>query len=72
MTNRQSRRRYRKKQDRRVCVFSELNRDLRPGQIARIITTAGLEQARREAEAHADHPKPDGLPVPSDEEVDHV
>lgn len=48
------RRRYRKTQGRRVWVFSELNPDLRPEQIARIITSAGLEQARREAEAQAD------------------
>ncbi len=48
------RRRYRKSQGRRVWVFSELNRDLRPEQIARIITAAGLEQARLEADARAD------------------
>lgn len=47
------RRRYRKSQGRQVWVFSELNRDLRPEQIAKIITAAGLEQARREAEARA-------------------
>lgn len=48
------RRRYRKSQGRRVWVFSDLNRDLRPEQIARIITAAGLEQARLEADARAD------------------
>lgn len=53
MTNRRSRR-YRKSQDRRVWVFSELNHDLRPEQIARIITAAGLEQARLEADARAE------------------
>lgn len=46
-------RRYRKSQDRRVRVFSELNRRLRPQQIAKVITNAGLEQARLEAEAQA-------------------
>ncbi|MDQ4214763.1 hypothetical protein [Microbacterium capsulatum] len=52
MTNaRSGRRRYRKSPGRRVWVFSELNHDLRPEQIARIITNAGLEQARLEAEA---------------------
>lgn len=54
MTNRSSRRRYVKNQDRRVWVFSELNHDLQPEQIARIITAAGLEQARLEAEARAE------------------
>ncbi|WP_339619536.1 hypothetical protein [uncultured Salinibacterium sp.] len=57
MTNRRSRRRYRKKQDRHVWVFSELNHDLRPEQIAKIITTAGLEQARLEAEAQQQAPE---------------
>lgn len=47
------RRRYRKSSERRVWVFSDVNRDLRPDQIARIITSAGLEQARLEAEAQA-------------------
>ncbi|WP_152594877.1 hypothetical protein [Microbacterium profundi] len=48
-------RRYRKTQGRRVWVFSELNHDLRPEQVAKIITVAGLEQARLEvaAQAHA-------------------
>ncbi|GAB3124811.1 hypothetical protein GCM10027056_19060 [Glaciibacter psychrotolerans] len=53
MTNRSTRRRYRKSSGRQVWVFSELNHELRPEQIAKIITTAGLEQARREAEARA-------------------
>lgn len=44
-------RRYRKRPDRRVWVFSELNHQLRPEQIAKILTAAGLEQARLEAEA---------------------
>lgn len=47
-------RRYRKSSERRVWVFSDVNRDLRPDQIARIITSAGLEQARLEAEAQAE------------------
>ncbi len=47
------RRRYRKSSGRRVWVFSELNHDLRPEQLAKIITSAGLEQARLEAEARA-------------------
>lgn len=50
-----SRRRYRKTADRRVWVFSELRADLRPEQIARILTAAGLEQARLEAEAAREH-----------------
>ena len=51
MTNRRERRRYRKSPNRRVWVFSELKHDLRPEQLAKIITAAGLEQARLEAEA---------------------
>lgn len=54
MTNRRSTRRYRKSSGRRVWVFSELNHELRPDQIAKIITVAGLEQARLEAEAAAE------------------
>lgn len=53
MTDRRNHRRYRKSPGRRVWVFSELNHDLRPEQIAKIITSAGLEQARLEAEARA-------------------
>ena len=53
MTNRRERRRYRTTPHRRVWVFSELNHDLRPEQLAKIITSAGLEQARLEAEARA-------------------
>lgn len=52
MTNHaRGKRRYRKTQGRRVWVFSELNHDLRPEQVAKIITAAGLEQARLEAAA---------------------
>lgn len=53
--SRKSQRRYRKRPDRRVWVFSELNHDLHPEQIAHILTAAGLEQARREAEAAQEH-----------------
>ncbi len=53
--SRKSQRRYCKRADRRVWVFSELNHDLRPEQIAKILTAAGLEQARLEAEAARDH-----------------
>ncbi|HEY5319478.1 MAG TPA: hypothetical protein VIJ76_01240 [Galbitalea sp.] len=52
MTNRQSRRRYRKSADRRVWVFSELNHDLKPEQLAKVLVAAALEQARLEHEAH--------------------
>jgi|GEM_PF-4363141 hypothetical protein len=48
-----SRRRYRKSQDRRVWVFSELNHDLTPEQMAKIIVIAGLERAREEAARRA-------------------
>ncbi len=44
-------RRYRKAHDRRVWVFSQLNHDLQPEQIARIIVAASLAQAQREADA---------------------
>lgn len=53
--SRSPKRRYRKRPDRRVWVFSELNHDLRPEQIAKILTAAGLEQARLEAEAAQTH-----------------
>ena len=36
---------------RKVRVFSELNRDLRPEDLARILVAAGLERARKEAAA---------------------
>ncbi|WP_448712227.1 hypothetical protein [Microbacterium profundi] len=54
MTNQRNSHRYRRSPDRRVWVFSELNRDLRPEHLAKIITAAGLEQARLEAEARAE------------------
>ncbi len=49
-----TRRRYRKSSGRRVWVFSDLNHDLGPEQVAKIITTAGLERARLEAAAQAE------------------
>lgn len=56
MTNRaRGNRRYRKSVDRRVQVFSESNSDTRTERIARIITSASLEQARLEAAARAEH-----------------
>lgn len=59
MTNRpRTRRRYRKAQDRRVWVFSELNHDLTPDQLARVIAAAALEQARLEHDAEAQHTDP--------------
>lgn len=50
-----SSRRYRKAADRRVWVFSELNHDLTPEHMAKVLTTAALEQARIEKEAVAEH-----------------
>lgn len=58
MSSRRDRRRYRKSPDRTAWVFSELNRNLRPEQLAKIITAAGLEQARLEAEARAQDATP--------------
>lgn len=73
MTNRHARRRYRKTHDRRVWVFSELNQDLRPEQIARIITAAGLEQARLESEARAEMAAQASHDTsPQDREGDHA
>jgi hypothetical protein len=55
MTTRgKSPRRYRKSADRRVWVFSELNHDVTPEAVAKILTAAGLQQARREASAQAE------------------
>jgi len=45
-------------------VFSALNHDLTPDQIAKIIATAALEQARRERDAQAAH-----LDQPDEEEA---
>lgn len=44
-------RRYQRSTGRRVRVFSEPNRDLRPEHVTKIITAAHLEQARLEAAA---------------------
>lgn len=73
--NREGRRRYRKSRDRRVWVFSELNHDLRPEQIAKILVSAGLEQARREAEARAEEEArlaPAAQDTSEDEEDEHA
>ena len=53
MTSRQRspRRRYRKAADRRVWVFSELNHELTPETMAKVLTSAALEQARLEHDA---------------------
>lgn len=66
------RRRYRKSSQRRVWVFSDVNRELRPEQIARIITTAGLEQARLEAEAQAQAADRTRAEPPERGEADHA
>ncbi len=57
MTRRRSspRRRYRKAADRRVWVFSELNHELTPEMMAKVLTSAALEQARLESEAATEH-----------------
>lgn len=55
MTSRKRGGRRRRGLERRIQVFSEPNRDQRPERIARIITAAGLERARLEADAHAEH-----------------
>lgn len=60
-------RRYRKAHDRNVWVFSQLNHDLQPEQIARIIVAASLAQAQRETDARRseveDLAAENGLPV---------
>lgn len=66
--NRADRRRYKKAHGRSVWVFSELNRDLRPEQLAKVITSAGLEQARREAEALTDDEARVTVEAPTTEE----
>jgi hypothetical protein len=48
------RRGYRKRTTRQVEVYTDVNRVGRSEQVAKIITTAGLEQARLEATAQAD------------------
>lgn len=70
MTTRgKSPRRYRKSADRRVWVFSDLNHDVTPEAVAKILTAAGLEQARREASARAER---DQLAASGDDEGLHV
>ena len=61
-------RRYRKTQDRRVWVFSELNHDLTPDQLAKVIASAALEQARLEREAQAEHLAADDGPAQQESE----
>jgi len=70
MTSRRSspRRRYRKAADRRVWVFSELNHDLTPEAMAKVLTSAALEQARLEHDAQQQRDDPAGLPTRSFEE----
>lgn len=68
-TRRNSPRRYRKSADRRVWVFSELNHDVTPEAVAKILTAAGLEQARREADAKAGR---DQLAAGEEDEVPHA
>lgn len=70
MTNHKSRRRYRKTSGRRVWVFSELNTDLRPEQVAHIITTAGLEQARLEAAAQTQYADTGGETLEAKDDAD--
>jgi hypothetical protein len=69
MTNRQSRRRYRKSADRRVWVFSELNHDLKPEQMAKVLVSAALEQARLEQEARRQRAQEAALADPEAGEV---
>ena len=54
-SSRAPRHRYRKAAERRVWVFSELNHDLTPEQMAKVLTSAGLEQALLEHEARIGH-----------------
>lgn len=42
-----SKRRYRKQSDRRVWVFSELNPNLQPGDLTRLLASAALAEASR-------------------------
>lgn len=51
MTNSKPRRPRQRRPARPVFVFSEMNHELRPEDLARIIVRAGLEQARRDAVA---------------------
>ena len=70
MTSRRSapRRRYRKAADRRVWVFSELNHELTPETMAKVLTSAALEQARLEHDAQQQRVDPAERPRRSFEE----
>ena len=70
MTSRRSapRRRYRKAADRRVWVFSELNHELTPETMAKVLTSAALEQARLEHDAQQQRDDPAERPTLSLEE----
>ncbi|WP_315070704.1 hypothetical protein [uncultured Microbacterium sp.] len=68
--NRATRRKYTKSRKRRVTAFSELNRNLRPDQLARLIVAESLEQARREAEARAENEARAGNDTDSEEAED--
>jgi len=63
-------RRYRKASDRRVWVFSDLNYDLRPEQIAKIIASTAL-QAAREQKA-TDSTESNNANLTTNEETDHA
>lgn len=54
MTKRTNRRSYRKR-DRRVWMCAGVDPALSPSRVAAVITRVGLEQARKEAIAHAEH-----------------
>lgn len=53
--SRNERRSHTGSRTRRVRLFPEENRAQRPAHIGRVITMAGLEQARLEAAARADN-----------------
>lgn len=54
MSHSRARRGYRQSRDRSVRVFPNRSHERRYDAVAQILTLAGLEQARREAEAHAE------------------
>jgi hypothetical protein len=61
-------RRYRKASGRRVWVFSDLNYDLRPEQIARIIASTALQAAREQKPV--DSPESGSTNLTANEETD--
>ncbi len=69
-------RRTRRGQGRRIRVFADSNRALRPEHLARVMTIAGLEQARREAAARADNEAQEAERTPpmgaEEQEGDHA